>query len=34
VFKVTNTLHPNGTATFAMTAHSCTDSKTGKKLAC
>ena len=34
VFKVTNTLHKNGTATFAMVSHSCTDSKTGKKLSC
>jgi hypothetical protein len=34
VFKVTNTIHANGTASFAMTSHSCTDSKSGKKLAC
>jgi hypothetical protein len=34
VFRVTNTLHTNGTATFAMLSHSCTDSRTGKKIAC
>lgn len=34
VFKVTATLHDNGTISWTSTSHSCTDSKTGKPFKC
>ena len=34
VFKVKGTLHDTGQLAWVATSHSCTDSKTGKKLAC